>query len=246
MPADDHGFDYLNMAVSGGVGLMGAVIGAVLGYHLTKKTQDAARERDERDKAAFASFVMGQKIGRIYSCLTVINETFVDASMKSAAESQPYVFINAMPAANSFERVHFGPDELWRAGRIADLAFINGVTLLDEHFNGLISMLERYERERTALVEKVAAVGTPIAGGFQIDWNRAEFKQDVPKFEALDRLIVSIIEASERDRPIAHKAIIDLHKGTGRYLKKQNRIELTNLDGVPETIFALDDEAAAK
>lgn len=242
MPPDDHLTDWVNIGVSGTVGLVAALLGAYIGYRLTKKSNDDNHQREEREKNEFAAFVMTQKLGRIYSRLTVINGAFVEAALKSHEDKQPYIFINARPPANKLSEVKFETDELWRTGRMASLEYLNEITLLDEQFNSTLSLLERYEREREKVVERLIPFGKATGLGFEFDWKHEEIAKDCPRLEALDGLISTIIENTEADRPRAHKAIIELHKGAGRYLKRQNVIIVNDLEGKPETIKALDDQ----
>ncbi|WP_395444042.1 hypothetical protein [Caulobacter sp. UC70_42] len=242
MPPDDHLTDWVNIGVSGTVGLVAALLGAYIGYRLTKKSNDDTRQREEREKNEHAVFVMTQKLGKIYSRLTVINESVVNAAMKSENENQKYIFINARPAANKLAEVHFTTDELWRTSRIAGLEFTNDVSILDEQFNSTLSLLERYERERRLVIERLEAHGEATDGGFEFDWESPEIAKAAPHLEALDALIANMIENTEADRPRARKAIIDLHKGAGRYLKRQHLIVVNDLEGKPETIKAIDGE----
>jgi hypothetical protein len=244
MPPDDHLTDWVNIGVSGSVGLIAALLGAYIGWRLTKKSSDEAREREERQKNAFASFVMMQKLGKIYSCLTELNQKFVDAAFAAAADNNEHVCLYARAPANELEKIEFDYDELYRTGKICQLEFINSVTLLDAHFNSVLSIVERYTQARNALMTKVK--GLVREGGVEIRWTPEEYEANQPELVGLGQLLEMIIENTEKDRPRAHAAIVMLHKGTGKYLKRQNRIDVRNLEGVVETIFALDEEAPKK
>lgn len=62
MPADDHPTGWLNIGMTASVGIVAALLGAVIGNSLTRKTALEAKHRGDDEKLRFLSFAMRHKL----------------------------------------------------------------------------------------------------------------------------------------------------------------------------------------
>lgn len=210
MPADDHLTDWVNIGMSAGVGLTAALLGAVIGNHLTRKTALEAKQRDDDEKLRFLSFAMRHKLMKIYSGLNAIKTALAPAYDEVAARRArgevAHVSFLARGAGHRLYSVTFSEEELFRTARLAGPDFINPIMLLDEHYNSKIELVERYGRERETL-EK--AIRGPVAedGTREIKWTKHDYEQHQPMLAGLDHLLDLITATLDEDRGRALRGV---------------------------------------
>jgi hypothetical protein len=234
MPQEKH--DFSGDIATGLFGLVGVLVGAAISI----ATNWLMKKADDAEKNRYALFTLTQKNQKIYSVLNSIHKSFSAGCEAAKSKGEPYLFHRVLPPSNSFAPVSFDPDEFWRSKVLAGHNFANNVALLDDHYNGLISVIERYGNERSIIAEELSRICPPGDEGYNLDYLRDDLKQYHLKFDTLDRMVKSILENADQDRRRAHSAIIALHKATGKFTKKNSKIALTSPEGIVEEINSID------
>lgn len=234
MPEEKH--DYSGDVATGLFGLFGVLVGAgisIVTNWLVKRSEESSKNR-------YALFTMTRKIQRIYSVLNVLHGGLMAGINSSKLHDEKFLFPRVLSSSNSFADIRYDPEEFWRVKSLTTPEFIDNIALLDDHYNGLLSVMQKYGNEREIIVNQLVDICPPGGEGYAIDYNREDIKPYLPKFEALDRMIRNIVDGADDDRRRAHSALIDLHKAMGKLTGKNTTISLTSPEGVVEKIGSLD------
>lgn len=226
MPPEQH--DYLADLTSGGIGLIGALVGAYAAYRFGLKATNDAKERERKERENHLSFAIIHKLNRIYSAqkqvrLSIESGAARLAAAKARAEGANRKFLDNLcmevrPFATTIPRVVFSADEVMTAGRIGGEKTMQIVMILDERHNTTAELLDQY---RTAKAEFTAMKSLtekfdPERGYAYVEWTEEQYKAAQPKLYVMDAMIQSLLKHSTQDEEGSYDAVVAILLGRAK------------------------------
>lgn len=239
--------DYAGMAINGGIGVMGGVIGALVGawaaYHFGLKASREAINRAESARDRQLRFSVVQKLNKIYSAQKEIRITCDEAVHRLAAAKEraareglnflDHLSMELRPFATSLIRLSFSPDEVAQVGKGGDLEALAIMMMLDDRHNTTAALLDEF-RGLKAEFEAVAHRDgdfDPNRGYMQFRWSPEEYAKYRPYLFKMDSLTTAIHKHSALDEQDAYKATLAVAKATAKADGPKVDIRITAPDG---------------
>lgn len=221
--------------VSGGIGLVGALVGALAAYQFGLRAAKLASKalEDERDK--FAAFSVIHKLGLIYTAQTAIYLHMKEATERvKTMKFNPHVSMAMKHLANLPQRVAFNTDEVYRVGSFAGKDVLNTLMMLDSQHNSTIDHLTYFTAEKAAFRRHIKGdvQGDVIVTG----WTKAEYKAVEPQVLGMDQMVGEMLRYSEGDMKGAHDTIVAIVKARGPRFGDKSEYKLRGLDGKDEFV----------
>lgn len=221
LPSDKY--DYAGDAISGLIGLLGALAGAYAAYRWgLKATRDAKRESD-RERDVQLSFAVVHKLNKVYAAQKAIRQQIERGKARLEAKAanpnaapveaehqvvnRGHVNLEVRPLANLPERVVFTPDEVAAAGRVGGQAALHHLMILDDRHNASIELLSLYRDKKLAIQPKMGD-GIAFDGAYVgYAWTPEQYQLLQPFLHELDELIVTMHENAVADETSAFEAL---------------------------------------
>ncbi len=210
-------------AVSGLIGLLGALAGAYAAYLWGVKATRAAKRESDRERDVQLSFAVVHKLNKVYGAQKAIRQQIERGRARLDAKAakpgagpiegehqvvnRGHVNLEVRPLANLPERVVFTPDEVAAAGRVGGQAALHHLMILDDRHNASIELLGLY-RERKAAIQPKMGDGVAFDGAYVgYAWTLEEYQALQPFLHELDELIATMHENAVADEASAFEAL---------------------------------------
>lgn len=253
MPPEKH--DYLADGMSGGIGLIGALVGAYAAYRFGLKAANQAKDRERKERENHLSFAVIHKLNRIYSAQMQVRAS-IEAGMsrlavaKAKAEGEGRMFLDHLsmevrPFSTALSRVSFSADEVAAAGRMGGQEALKIVMVLDERHNTTAELLDQYRAAKAEFNghESLSQTFDPERGYADIVWTEDQYKAVLPKLFVMDAMVTSIHGHSKQDEKGTYDAIVAVLKGRAKDEPKAD-YRVTAPDGQKMKITSAGVEAA--
>lgn len=221
VPPEKH--DYAGDAVSGLIGLLGALAGAYAAYRWGLKATREAKRQSDRERDVQLSFAVVHKLNKVYGAQKAIrqqiergrarldakaaNPEAVPVEGEHQVVNRGHVNLEVRPLANLPERVVFTPDEVAAAGRVGGQAALHHLMILDDRHNASIELLSLYREKKTAIQPKMGD-GIAFDGAYVgYAWSLEQYQVLQPFLHELDELIVTMHENAVADEKSAFEAL---------------------------------------
>lgn len=261
MPPEKH--DYLADLTNGGIGLIGALVGAYAAYHFGLKAAREAKDREGKERDAHLTFAVIHKLNKIYGAQKQIRKDTEEAMVrleikKADAERQGKYFLNHLsmevrPLATSPTRVSFSPEEIMAAMRIGGADIQRTMMMIDDRHNTTIDMMDVYRAQKAAFEGSVEAGASfdPVNGEMLFQWDEARYATFRPQLYILDVLVQALLEHSKEDERSTFDAIVLMLKGRAKAGQAKTESQITAPDGrltkiSPTGAEVVEDNAAHK
>jgi hypothetical protein len=225
--------------ISGWIGAGGAILGSLVTVAWTEYFNARTRKRERREKNAVGSFAAYQKLNQIYSSASQISRHLKNSFQLGINQGIPFKCLATVPIMRLSTQVNFTVDELWTLTRVGGEALLNQVNSLDQAYNALIEIMDRYDKDRALLLEKMTPTemnGEMGSGAF----TKEEFLKIQPGLVQLDSLLTQTFPISTKLVSDTFDALRMLVHAKAKPLGKKFAITLPDLDGVEITINAKD------
>lgn len=223
--------------ISGLIGAGGAVLGSLVTILWTEWFNSRSRKRERREKFSAGSFAAYQRLNKIYSLSVIIRNHLESGIAAAKAERGAPICAKIQPINRLSGPIYFTIEELWTIAQLGGSDLINNINSLDDSFNALLDLMERYERERADILAQVipermeGLVGT-------LGLTEEQMKRLRPKFAALDAMAVDTAKMATSIVTDCFEALVSLVKVKSRPLGKEFEILLPDPKGRPVKINA--------
>ena len=221
LPPEKH--DYAGDALSGLIGLLGALAGAYAAYRWGLKANREAKQEGDRERDVQLSFAVVHKLNKIYGAQKAIRQQIERGRDRLEAKAanldaapvegqhqvvnRGHVNLEVRPLANLPERVVFTPDEVAAAGRVGGQSALHHLMILDDRHNASIELLSLY-REKKAAIQPKMGDGVEFDGAYVgYAWPLEQYQLLQPFLHELDELIVIMHENAVVDETSAFEAL---------------------------------------
>ena len=215
--------DYAGDAVSGLIGVVGALAGAYAAYLWGLRATRAAKQQSDRERDVQLSFAVVHKLNKIYGAQKAIRQQIENGRARLQAKAanhdamphdggqhvinRGHVNLEVRPLANLPERVVFSADEVAAAGRVGGQAALHHLLILDDRHNASIELLTLYREKKTALQPRMGD-GIAFDGAYVgYAWTLEQYQQLQPFLHELDELIVIMHDNAVADEVSAFEAL---------------------------------------
>lgn len=229
--------DYMADLTSGGIGLLGALVGAFAAYKFGMAATAKVKAQDQRDKELFLSFSVIHKLQKIYPAQAAIYR-HIQAGQKqneekrlSEPKSPSHLSLYVPPFANTPERVSFTPDELICAGRVGGQDVFNALMILDGRHNTTLDMVDVFRADKAAFLAKTKPHEVASARVMQYRWSKKEYDALMPLLFQLDQTVQSMLESTREDREVAYNATVAMIQGRAKLIVGKVEFEVRTPDG---------------
>ena len=216
--------DYAGDLLTGGIGILGGLLGAVAGayaaYRWGLKAAQDAKDRDAKERNSHHGFSLIHKLNRIYSAqkqIRVAIEAGVErlAVAKAQAEAEgrrahDHLSLEVRPFSTSLSRVHFTADEVMAAGRVGGQDALQIVMVLDERHNTTADLLDQYRQAKLEFQGMSTALRDFDAerGYAQLGWTEEQYKEAQPHLFVMDATVRSLLKHTKQDERSTYDAIL--------------------------------------
>lgn len=178
-------------AISGVIGIAGAVIGSAVTVTWTEFFNWRARRREQRSRMFSLANSMFIKVSNIYADAVQIRDHLAGCIRTAAIKQVMHVFLYTKAMRGSDLRTLFTTDELWMATLAGGPPLINKVTRQDEASAALFAAMVSYDQERDKMMSFFSpgeVSGTEATAGISSDI----YQRVRPMMNALDESIFDI------------------------------------------------------
>lgn len=239
-PNEPH--DYASDLMSGGIGLVGALVGAFAAYMFGLRASERAKRADDMEKDGFLSFSAILKLQNILSAqgqiirhieegrelMAKAREAAKDKGDGVVVPTNPSLFV--VPFTNTPERVHFTTEEVIRAGRVGGNATLNIVSVIDGRHNAAMDLIDTYRTLKADFAAK-AGVGRLVGGAMQYGMTKESWAAVAPILHLQDELVEELYVGAKTDSQAGYDAMIALMQGRARLLGKEFVYQVKAPDG---------------
>lgn len=221
VPPEKH--DYTGDAVSGLIGLLGALAGAYAAYRWGLKANREAKLESHRERDVQLSFAVVHKLNKVYGAQKAIRQQIERGRARLEAKvAQPeaapvegehqvinrdHVNLEVRPLANLPERIVFTPEEVAAAGRVGGQAALHHLMILDDRHNASVELLGLY-REKKAAIQPRMGEGVAFDGAYVgYAWTLEEYQALQPFLHDLDELTATMHDNAVADEQAAFEAL---------------------------------------
>lgn len=239
--------DHWDVAISGGIGLVGGVVGAVVGawaaYHFGLKAAREAATRAEGIRSRQLRFSLTHKLGKIYSAQKDVRKA-CDAAVARLAEKADeaaqqggqfldHLSLELRPFATSLTRFTFSPEEVAEVGKCGDLAAMKIMMILDDRHNTTADLLDEYRTLKAEFEALVKDEGNFDAGGgyIQFAWTPENYRRLRPHLFKMDTLAAAILAHTTQDERDTYEVIIAISKASAKEGGDKVDIRVTDPEG---------------
>ena len=220
--------------ISGFWGAAGAIAGSLVTIVWTEYVGQRTRKRERKERFAAAAFTFYQKLNSMYSATLQVCG-YMRTRLLMAARLQAETGAPLCVAVRGMNRllppVHFSNDELWTLTQLGGTKLINRVNSLDQSFNSLLDVFERYERERDEIWRELPPPFRMEGWRGTIDPNIPEVAALLPRMRTIDYLLVQISPFSESLISDLFEALSELTQVKSRPLGAAFSIQIPNPEG---------------
>jgi len=217
--------------VSGGIGVCGALIGALATYWFTNRQARKASAAAEDERIEFQSFAVVLKLMSIYAA----NSAMVLRVKESMEIYEKGNFVSlslaVSPYANTPERVRFSPDEVIRVGKFVGDEVLNVLMQIDSYHNTSMDLVDAYREQWSEVQRHIVPHSSEPSGVFNHIWTAKQEAMLRPKLNALDTLVDILRVSSDREAKNAYELIVAITQARLRKFKPNGAFEIENPEG---------------
>lgn len=239
--------DYTGDLLGGAIGVFGALLGAFVAYWFGSRAERKARAADERARDLFISFAVVHQLNKIYAAQDSIYQHILPVKIAHKPAPNRHISMAVSGFANTPERVHLSPDEIYRVGRIAGKEVLNALMVIDGQHNTTMELVDVYRSQK---LDFRVATSSPVYSGengiVTYEWSKAEYLKIQPILYVMDLTVEALFENSQKDRESAFNAIVAIVQARAQKFGDKSEYEVRNLDGKTVIITATEVKVASE
>ncbi|MNL01384.1 hypothetical protein D3C87_1218520 [compost metagenome] len=218
--------DYTGDMLSGGIGLVGGLIGALAGAYAAylfgaKATKDA-KDREGREREAHLTFAVIHKLNKIYSAQKEVRKSVqagvdrLEAVRVDAARRRmgfvDHLSLEVRPFSTPLSAVSFTADEVAAVGRVGGQGVMKIMMMLDDRHNTTVGLLDAYRGQKAEFegMTRSDADFDPERGYLQIRWTEEAYQKLRPHLFKMDVSVKALLAHSTEDEKSAYDAIVGI------------------------------------
>lgn len=250
--------DYVGDIVGGGIGLVGALLGAVAAYYFGLKATREAKERERKERDRQVDFALIHKLNKVYSSLQGIWKPAVEAEKRlalSRAEAAleqrrflDHLSLEFRPLATPLARWTFTAEEVARAGSLGGPEIMKVMMVLDDRHNSNADLMDAYRDQKAVFQGMISAAGFDAQSGYlQLAWTDEQYDKVRPHLYQMDATATALREHSGVDVQNTYEAIVAVLVGMAKQRGDKGDTKVTTPDGrvVRVTAKGVDETLAA-
>lgn len=198
--------------VSGGIGVFGALLGALVAYLLTSLAAKRAKEEATKERDRYQSLSVILKLQSIYATQESIHAQFERAMQFYHEKKLENISMAFSAFANTPQKVTFTTDEVICGADLAGGAVLNILMTLDGNHNATMDMIDAYRIHKLEFQTRLDPVSTGKDGAFTFKITKQKLEMLKPYLTGLDAMVAAMRDNVSRDRMQAYEALVEITK----------------------------------